>query len=367
MNPTRILVTGGAGFIGANYVHLRMAQEDTERLVVLDALTYAGNRHNLADFEGQSNYRFVHGDVRNREAVETLLREENLDGIVHFAAESHVDRSIHGPGEFMDANVRGTFELLEAARSVWLDSADVPHRFHHVSTDEVYGSLGLDDAPFCETTPFAPNSPYAASKAASDHVVRAYHKTYGLDATISHCSNNYGPFQFPEKLIPLVLLNLLHGKNVPVYGDGSNIRDWIHVQDHCSGVDAILRKSAGGEVYDLGGNAERRNLDLVRALCANVDAAFATDATLAEQYPESFPAQDRPCEDSISFVVDRPGHDHRYAINCAKAAADLGFQPSVTLDQGLQNTLDWYLQNQPWWKQVQDGGYRDWIELQYGN
>lgn len=275
-NPANhLLVTGGAGFIGVNFVRRLLAETGGPRLTVVDALTYAGNRESLADFEGSPRLRFVHADIRDGEAIDALLRESNIRSIVHFAAESHVDRSILGPDAFIDTNIVGTHALLKSARTFWLADEPGPHRFHHVSTDEVYGSLEPDDPAFSEQTPYAPNSPYAASKAASDHLVRAYHHTYGLDVTISNCSNNYGPFQFPEKLIPLVLMNMLAGKPLPIYGDGSNVRDWLYVEDHCRGIEAILERGESGRVYNIGGLNEQRNIDLVRLLCRVVDAPFA--------------------------------------------------------------------------------------------
>jgi len=336
-----ILVTGGAGFIGTNFVHRWVAKRKT-RVVVLDALTYAGKLSNIAKLEG-SGLRFVHGDIRDCELVENLLREESIRTIVHFAAESHVDRSILGPDEFISTNIVGTHSLLKAARKVWLDENPGPHRFHHVSTDEVYGSLGEDDSPFTETTPYAPNSPYSASKAASDHLVRAYHHTYGLDTTISNCSNNYGPYQFPEKLIPLVLLNMLAGKQLPIYGDGCNVRDWLFVEDHCRGIEAILDRGTSGEVYNIGGLNEMRNIDLVSQLCRLVDRSFAENPKLAEECPNCPAAKGTPCESLMVFVKDRPGHDRRYAIDAGKMERELGFRPKETFESGLAKTVAWYL------------------------
>lgn len=281
----RLLITGGAGFIGSNFVHHWLKEHEGDRVVVLDALTYAGNLRNLESVQQHSEFRFVHGDITDSALAEKLLREERIDTIVHFAAESHVDRSIHGPDAFVQTNVIGTHSLLMAARKVWLEEKVVSqHRFHHVSTDEVYGSLSMSDPAFSETTPYAPNSPYSASKAASDHLVRAYHHTYGLNVTTSNCSNNYGSFHFPEKLIPLMIVNILQGKPLPIYGDGQNIRDWLHVSDHCHGIDLVINKGVDGEVYNIGGGAELTNLDLVNKLCVSMDEAFAADAMLQQRF-----------------------------------------------------------------------------------
>jgi dTDP-glucose 4,6-dehydratase len=349
----RLLVTGGAGFIGSNFVHHWLGKHPGDRLVVLDALTYAGCRENLAAVEQHPDFRFVQGDIRDGERVEDLLRGERIDTIVHFAAESHVDRSITGPDAFIDTNVIGTHSLLKAARKLWQVEKSVPaHRFHHVSTDEVYGSLGPDDPAFTETTPYAPNSPYSASKAASDHLVRAYHHTYGLEVTTSNCSNNYGPFHFPEKLIPLIITNILDGVALPVYGDGRNVRDWLHVADHCAGIESILLRGRVGEVYNIGGRAERENIWLVRELCRLADQAFANNPGLRRLHPACPAARGLACDSLISFVTDRPGHDRRYAINCDKAERELGFAPAVNIDQGLARTFEWFLANEAWWRRL---------------
>ena len=362
----RLLVTGGAGFIGANFVHHWLGTHAGEPVVVLDALTYAGNLANLEPVKMRPELRFVRGDIRDTALIERLLREERLDTIVHFAAESHVDRSIHGPDAFIDTNVQGTHSMLKAARTVWLEERTVSaHRFHHVSTDEVYGSLGPEDAPFTERTPYAPNSPYSASKAASDHLVRAYHHTYGLATTISNCSNNYGPFHFPEKLIPLMIVNLLHGRDLPIYGDGRNVRDWLHVSDHCRGIERILAKGTPGEVYNIGGGAESENLTLVETLCAVADAAFREQKELARRFPEAPAARGVKSASLIRFVKDRPGHDRRYAIDCRKAERELGYRAEVTLERGLRETFAWYLENEWWWRAVMDGSYQRWIETHY--
>ena len=363
-----LLVTGGAGFIGANFVHHWRAAHPGDPVVVLDALTYAGNLANLAGLEAAPGYRFVHGSIGDEQRVTCLLREARIDTIVHFAAESHVDRSIHGPAAFVDTNVVGTHALLAAARRVWLEeqAVDGPVRFHHVSTDEVYGSLGPDDAAFSETTPYAPNSPYAASKAASDHLVRAYHHTFGLPVTTSNCSNNYGPYQFPEKLIPLMLMNALTGQPLPVYGDGRNIRDWLYVADHCRAIELVLRDGRVGETYNVGGRNEWANIDIVRLLCGLVDEAFDTEPALAARFPEAPAARGGRSESLVTFVTDRPGHDRRYAIDAAKVERELGFVPSETFETGIRKTIGWYLANEPWWRAVKDGSYRQWIAQNYG-
>jgi dTDP-glucose 4,6-dehydratase len=340
----KLLVTGGAGFIGANFVHYWLARHPGDRVVVLDALTYAGNLANLEPARQRPEYRFIEGDIRDTALVEQLLREESLDTIVHFAAESHVDRSIEGPDAFIETNVIGTHALLKAARRVWLEGPGVlPHRFHHVSTDEVYGSLGPTDPPFTELTPYAPNSPYSASKAASDHLVRAYHHTYGLKTSISNCSNNYGPHQFPEKLIPLMIAQLLAGKSLPVYGDGRNVRDWLHVEDHCRGIEAVLGQGRPGEVYNIGGGSECENIQLVRMLCSIVDAHLLSTQELCGRFPNSAAAQGEQSERLVRYVKDRPGHDRRYAIDSAKIQRDLGYRPQVALEAGLRSTVAWYL------------------------
>ena len=340
-NPQNLLVTGGAGFIGTNFVNYWLNAYPDTRLVILDALTYAGRYENLAPLEGQANFRFVEGDILDQALVEQLLREENIETIVHFAAESHVDRSIYGPDAFLKTNIDGTHSLLKAAKTVWLDekSADgqaYTHRFHHVSTDEVYGTLAADDPAFSETTQYAPNSPYAASKAASDHVVRAYQHTYGLQTTTSNCSNNYGPYQYPEKLIPLAISNLLQGKPVPVYGDGQQVRDWLYVDDHNRGIDRIIRQGRLGETYNIGGNNEQTNLNLIHTLCDLLDERFPNSAHV-------------PHRELITYVTDRPGHDRRYAIDNRKICNELGYDPAETFASGLGKTLDWYLTHTDFW------------------
>ena len=365
-NVKKLLVTGGAGFIGSNFVHHWLGQHAGDRVVVLDALTYAGNLSNLDAVLQRPELRVVQGNICDTNLVESLLRDERIDTVVHFAAESHVDRSIHGPDAFIEANVIGTHSLLKAARKVWLDEKSVSaHRFHHVSTDEVYGSLSMTDPAFTETTPYAPNSPYSASKAASDHLVRAYHHTYGLQVTTSNCSNNYGPYHFQEKLIPLMIVNILEGKSLPIYGDGKNVRDWLHVTDHCRGIELILQKGRVGEVYNIGGGSEAENIYLVRTLCALMDNLFASRPDLKARFPNSPAARGLSSDTLMTYVKDRPGHDRRYAINCHKIESELGYKAQMTIDAGLRSTVDWYLNNESWWRAVMDGSYRQWVAKQY--
>lgn len=345
-----LLVTGAAGFIGANFVHYWLREHPEDRVIVYDALTYAGNRASLSAVEGDKRFIFVHADIRDESRVTQLLRDEAINQIVHFAAESHVDRSISGPDAFIDTNIIGTHSLLKAARNVWLEGDGKPHRFHHVSTDEVYGSLAPDAPGFFEAQQYQPNSPYSASKAASDHLVRAYHHTYGLQVTTSNCSNNYGPFHFPEKLIPLCLTNILRGLELPVYGDGSNIRDWLYVEDHCRGIDLVLKKGTVGETYNIGGNNEWNNLAIVKLLCAQLDARFAADPTLARQYPDAPQARGDSADTLIRFVTDRAGHDWRYAIDASRIMRELGYSPVETFETGIERTIDWYLANERWWR-----------------
>jgi len=349
-----LLVTGGAGFIGCNFVHYWAKQHPNDLVVVLDALTYAGSESNLEPVKDHPKFKFVHGDICDTALVEQLLREHQLDTIVHFAAESHVDRSITGPDAFIQTNIIGTYSLLKAARAVW-QLSDQPvenHRFHHVSTDEVYGELNFDDPAFTEQTPYAPNSPYSASKASSDHLVRAYHHTYGLKVTTSNCSNNYGPYHFPEKLIPLMIINLLTGKDIPVYGTGENIRDWLHVEDHARGIDTVLQQGQLGETYNIGGHNELTNMQVVTAICEAMDNHFAANPDLKVQYPHSRLAQGQSAKESITYVTDRAGHDLRYAINPEKLEA-LGYQANKTVSVGLAETIDWYLQHRDWWQPLQ--------------
>ncbi|MEE4316378.1 MAG: dTDP-glucose 4,6-dehydratase [Erythrobacter sp.] len=342
-----LLVTGGAGFIGGNFVHYWNAHYPETRVIVLDVLTYAGSR---ATLEGATNAELIVGDIRDTALVEQLLRQRDISTIVHFAAESHVDRSISRPDRFIDTNILGTHSLLKAARTVWLAGDGREHRFHHISTDEVFGSLGPNGAAFSETSPYAPNSPYAASKAASDHLVRAYHHTYGLEVTTSNCSNNYGPYQHPEKLIPLFVLNALHGRHLPIYGDGMNVRDWLHVEDHCRGIEACLVNGKPGETYNIGGGAELPNMTVIDHVCAEVDRAFEEIDGLAERFPDAPAARGGKTESLKAFVADRPGHDWRYAIDATKARAKLGYAPRHDFAGGLRQTVRWYLDNERWWR-----------------
>ena len=350
-----LLVTGGAGFIGANFVHHWVAKHPEDKIVVLDSLTYAGNAANIAKL---ANVELVAASIEDTARVESLLREQQISTMIHFAAESHVDRSIDGPDAFVQTNVIGTHSLLKAARTVWLAGSGIEHRFHHVSTDEVYGSLGPHDPAFSESTAYAPNSPYSASKAASDHLVRAYHHTYGLAATTTNCSNNYGPYQFPEKLIPLFLLNALHGRPLPIYGDGMNIRDWLYVLDHCRAIEMVLDKGRVGEVYNVGGGEELPNLKVIETLCRLVDEAFKMDSGLASRFPEAPAAKGLRTDSLKTYVKDRLGHDKRYAIDERKIHQELGYQASVSFETGLQKTVSWYLSNETWWRAVLDGSYR---------
>lgn len=350
-----ILVTGGAGFIGGNFVLDWLATSD-EPVINLDALTYAGNLETLASLAGDDRHVFRQGDICDRALVDELLSTYRPRAIVHFAAESHVDRSIHGPGEFVRTNVEGTFTLLEAARAYWgtLEGDEkAAFRFHHVSTDEVYGSLGPDDAPFTETHPYEPNSPYSASKAASDHLVRAWYHTYGMPVVTTNCSNNYGPYHFPEKLIPLMIVNALAGKPLPVYGDGKNVRDWLYVKDHCAAIRVVLQKGRLGETYNIGGWNEKPNIDIVHIVCALLD----------ELRPDAAGSYSR----LITYVKDRPGHDRRYAIDARKIERELGWRPAETFETGIRKTVEWYLANPEWVANVQSGSYRDWVAANYGD
>lgn len=344
-----VMVTGAAGFIGANFMYQWAENHPADTLVAFDALTYAGNRASLEPLESAGQLNFVHGDICDVTAVAQTVTEFQVDTIVHFAAESHVDRSIIGPDAFIQTNVVGTHNLLAVAREAWLSGSGCPHRFHHVSTDEVFGSLNADAAPFTEDLRYEPNSPYSASKAGSDHLVRAYHHTYGLEVTTSNCSNNYGPFHFPEKLIPLCLTNILDGLPLPVYGDGSNIRDWLYVRDHCQGIERVVLDGKIGETYNIGGNNEWANIDIVKLLCELVNARFATNSELAERFPRS-PAATGSAESLITYVEDRAGHDWRYAIDAGKIERELGFAPAETFETGIAKTLDWYLANEGWWR-----------------
>ena len=350
-----ILVTGGAGFIGSNFV-LDWLAANAEPVINLDKLTYAGNVRNLDAVKDDPRHTFVRGDIADRPLVEGLLADRRVRAVVHFAAESHVDRSIHGPADFVDTNIVGTFRLLEAVRSYWTGLPPVEQeafRFLHVSTDEVFGTLAASDPPFCETNQYLPNSPYAASKAASDHLVRGHHHTYGLPVLTTNCSNNYGPWQFPEKLIPLIIANALAGKPLPIYGDGMQVRDWLYVGDHCSAIRRVLQAGRLGEVYCVGGSSEKPNIEVVKTLCGILDAERprADGASYASQ---------------ITYVKDRPGHDRRYAIDARKISTELGWRPAETFETGLRKTVRWYLDHQDWVADVTSGGYRDWIAKHYG-
>jgi len=346
----RLLVTGGAGFIGSNFIRYWINRYPDDRVVNLDALTYAGNLENLTEIEAAPGYDFVHGDITGRDNLERLFADEDIDTVVNFAAESHVDRSILGPDAFVRTNIQGTFSLLEAARAAWQDVSQ-GQCFLHVSTDEVYGSLADDEPAFTESHGYAPNSPYSASKAASDHLVRAYHKTYGLPVLTTNCSNNYGPYQFPEKLIPLTLLNAIEWKPIPVYGDGENIRDWLYVEDHCSGIDAVLQGGQPGDVFNIGGINEWRNIDIVNLICERLD--------------ELQPGQGS-YQDLITYVTDRPGHDRRYAIDATRMRERLGWQPAHDFRSGIEATIQWYLANLDWCDRVRSGEYREYYNRQYG-
>ena len=354
MENQPILVTGGAGFIGSNFVLQWLATEGTP-VVNLDTLTYAGNLGNLIKISADARYTFIHGDIGDRKLVSDLLGRCRPRAIVHFAAESHVDRSIHGPDDFVRTNVNGTFCLLEEARAYWTELSQaekVTFRFLHVSTDEVYGSLGPKDPAFSETTPYSPNSPYSATKAASDHLVRAYHHTYGMPVLTTNCSNNYGPYQFPEKLIPLTILNAMNGKAIPVYGDGQNVRDWLYVADHCDAIRTVLARGRVGETYNVGGRNEKPNLEIVHAICSILDELRPADAVV-------------PHSKLITYVQDRPGHDRRYAMDTRKIERELKWQPRETFETGIRKTVEWYLANEGWIREVTSGHYREWIATQY--
>lgn len=351
-----LLVTGGAGFIGSNFIRYLQSNQPQIKVVNLDLLTYAGSLENLKDLPQPENHIFIEGDICDQSLIEHIIEEHQIDTVVHFAAESHVDRSLKGPGAFIQTNIVGTFSLLEAARKVWLqdqhrNEEDV--RFHHISTDEVYGTLAPGDPAFEETTPYAPNSPYAASKASSDHLVRAYAHSFGLPITISNCSNNYGPYQFPEKLIPLMILNALTGKPLPIYGDGMQIRDWLYVEDHCAAIWTILQKGKLGESYNIGGGNQPPNIEIVKTICAILDE-------------EESCSDDRPHEQLIQYVTDRPGHDRRYAMNIEKINRELGWQPSVDLEQGLKKTITWYLEHIEWLNAIiEEKDYQNWVQINY--
>jgi len=346
-----ILVTGGAGFIGSNFLHYWCLRHPHDKLVALDALTYAGNLSSIQTLLGNENVTFVKGSIGNQPLVEQLFREHNFDTVVNFAAESHVDRSITGPDAFIDTNIIGTHTLLKACRKAWLDNNNLEnHRFHHISTDEVFGSLQPEDPPFNESNQYLPNSPYSASKASSDHLVRAYHHTYGLKVTTSNCSNNYGPYHYPEKLIPLCITNILNGKSLPIYGDGKNIRDWLFVEDHCRGIELILDKGKPGATYNIGGNNEWDNISLVNLICDVIDELFASDKQLRTRFPTCPSSMNNECRQLIKYVPDRAGHDWRYAISTEKIAKELNYKSKTTFEDGIRKTVQWYLDNQAWWE-----------------
>jgi len=362
-----VLITGGAGFIGQNLVHAWRAARPADRLVVIDAMTYAANIRSLEPLIADRAIAFVKGDIGDAALMQRLFDEHRFSRVLHLAAESHVDRSIVDPGAFLQTNVLGTFALLKTARDGWraasaMDSA----RFLHVSTDEVYGSLGAADPAFTESSPYRPNSPYAASKAASDHLVRSFVATYRMPALITNCSNNYGPYQHPEKLIPLMILHALEGKPLPIYGDGSNVRDWLHVSDHCEALMAVVERGRIGETYNVGGGNERNNREVVGLICDSIDRAFAANAALAARFPSCPAATGRSTRTLISFVTDRPGHDHRYAINAGKLTDELGINGRVDFDEGLPQTVRWYIDQEAWWRDVTSGAYKAWIDKNYG-
>jgi dTDP-glucose 4,6-dehydratase len=348
-----ILVTGGAGFIGCNFLRYLLASRPGARLINLDALTYAGSLSNVCDLDSDERYTFIHGEIGDAALVKRILAERDVRTIVNFAAESHVDRSISGPAAFIQTNIVGTFTLLEAAREVWKDKGE-SCRFLHVSTDEVYGTLGPEDPPFAETTPYAPNSPYAASKASSDHLVRSYHHTYGLPTLTTNCSNNYGPYQYPEKLIPLMILNALTGKPLPVYGDGQQVRDWLYVEDHCAAIETVLARGRPGETYNIGGRTEKKNLDIVNLICSELDRL----------HPKAGGGSYR---EQIAFVKDRPGHDRRYAINADKIRTELSWTPRESFETGIRKTIGWFLANQDWVNNLMSEKYAEWITLNYAH
>lgn len=357
-NLENTLITGGAGFIGSNFVRYLLQVDPGVQIVNLDALTYAGSLENLKNLPASDRHVFVEGDICDRKLVEGLLREHEISTIIHFAAESHVDRSILGPEQFVHTNILGTFTLLESARDCWQKGDPEPNggvRFHHISTDEVYGSLEPDDPPFSEITPYAPNSPYSASKASSDHLVRSYAHTYGLPVTITNCSNNYGPYQFPEKLIPLMILNAVNGQPLPVYGDGLQVRDWLYVEDHCEAILQVLREGKDGETYNIGGNNQPTNLEIIRVICSILD----------EHFPDS---EYVPHEKLIQHVTDRPGHDRRYAMDITKITKELGWRPRESLESGLRKTIAWYLKNPGWISALlEKEAFQGWVKKNYGN
>jgi len=362
-----VLITGGAGFIGQNLVHAWRTARPADRLTIVDAMTYAANIRSLEPLIADRSIVFVKGDIGDAALMRRLFDEHKFTRVLHLAAESHVDRSIVDPEAFLQTNVLGTFTLLRATLDAWSSAvATTGARFLHVSTDEVYGTLGLTDPAFTEASPYRPNSPYAASKAASDHLVRAFVATYGMPALITNCSNNYGPYQHPEKLIPLMIIHALEGKSLPIYGDGSNVRDWLHASDHCRALMAVIERGRVGETYNIGGGNERNNREVVGLICDTLDRAFATDLSLAARFPSCPAASGNSCSSLISFVTDRPGHDYRYAIDGAKLASELGNRRTVNFERGLGQTIKWYLEHEDWWREVTSGAYKAWIDKNYG-
>jgi dTDP-glucose 4,6-dehydratase len=362
-----VLITGGAGFIGQNLVHAWRVARPDDQLLVVDAMTYAANVRSLEPLIADRSIAFVKGDIRDAVLMRRLFEEHKFTRVAHLAAESHVDRSIVDPEAFLQTNVLGTFTLLKTALDAWRAAGTLDRsRFLHVSTDEVYGSLEFDDRAFSEASPYRPNSPYAASKAASDHLVRAFMSTYGMPVLITNCSNNYGPYQHPEKLIPLMIIHGLEGESLPIYGDGSNVRDWLHVSDHCDALMAVIEHGRIGETYNVGGGNERTNRDVVGLICDTIDHAFVANAGLASRFPSCPAAAGHSCRSLITYVTDRPGHDHRYAIDAAKLAGELDKRCSVGFEAGLEQTVRWYLDQENWWRDVTSGAYRSWIEKNYG-
>jgi dTDP-glucose 4,6-dehydratase len=362
-----VLITGGAGFIGQNLVHAWRAARPDDRLVVVDAMTYAANVRSLEPLIADRRILFVNGDIKDAALIRRLFEEHEFGRVAHLAAESHVDRSIVDPEAFLQTNVLGTFTLLKAALDFWSSAETLDRsRFLHVSTDEVYGSLGFSDPAFSESSQYRPNSPYAASKAASDHLVRAYAATYGLPALITNCSNNYGPYQHPEKLIPLMIIHALEGKSLPIYGDGSNVRDWLHVSDHCEALMTVIERGRVGETYNVGGGNQHNNRHVVGLICDTLDRAFAEDPALGSRFRSCPAAAGSSCRSLIGYVTDRPGHDHRYAIDASKLAGELGHRCSVDFQSGLGQTIGWYLDNETWWRDVTSGAYKAWIDKNYG-
>jgi dTDP-glucose 4,6-dehydratase len=362
---SKLLITGGAGFIGANFALYWRRLHPSDLIVVLDALTYAGNRSNLDSLESDKQFEFVHGDICDADLLAALFRRHDFNVVVHFAAESHVDRSILSSDAFVRTNIVGTHTLLACALAAWKPTM-AGRRFHHISTDEVFGSLEPDDPPFTELSRYDPKSPYAASKASSDFLVRSYAHTHSLPVTITNCSNNYGPYQFPEKLIPLMIVNAVAGEKLPIYGDGRNIRDWLYVEDHCAGITAVLKRGRLGETYNIGSGAEMGNIDLIGLLCDEIDRRFAAEKAMCLRFPRCPAANGASVRKLMTFVKDRPGHDRRYATCADRLRRELGFEAKTPLAEGLRRTLDWYLANERWWRAIQSGAYRDWVKLQYG-